>query len=262
MRKQLEHSYTKGKLYNSWLIHTNNIEETLKELKIFIISKLLGEDIPLENHTDFKFITKLKEDNKNIVIEQIRGLQDFLSKTSGITQYRVAIIYEADLMNMNAANSCLKLLEDTPNNSYIFLLTKNPTHILPTIKSRCKFLVTNLLSEKSNTEINNKFTQLLLNTNSVTRLDFINKISEKNRKSWLDFSDMVINIIAKFVKKSLGIHILLSEIERQLINQIKLRTTRIFLAKYEQVNQIITDVNEYDLDMRVGFVLIIEQFRR
>ena len=40
-------------------------------------------------------------------------------------------------MNINTVNSCLKLLEDTSKDTYIFLITTNIAAILPTIRSRC-----------------------------------------------------------------------------------------------------------------------------
>ncbi len=49
---------------------------------------------------------------------------------------RVYIFSEADFMK-EAANSLLKILEEPPEFATIFLLTDNPTALLPTIRSRC-----------------------------------------------------------------------------------------------------------------------------
>jgi DNA polymerase-3 subunit delta' len=52
---------------------------------------------------------------------------------------RVSIFSDADFMK-EAANSLLKILEEPPDFATIFLLTDNPTALLPTIRSRCMHL--------------------------------------------------------------------------------------------------------------------------
>ncbi len=52
---------------------------------------------------------------------------------------RVCIFSDADFMK-EAANSLLKILEEPPDFATIFLLTDNPTALLPTIRSRCMHL--------------------------------------------------------------------------------------------------------------------------
>jgi DNA polymerase-3 subunit delta' len=52
---------------------------------------------------------------------------------------RVYIFSDADFMK-EAANSLLKILEEPPEFATIFLLTDNPSALLPTIRSRCMHL--------------------------------------------------------------------------------------------------------------------------
>ena len=51
-------------------------------------------------------------------------------------RHRVYIFSEAEFMK-EAANSLLKILEEPPDFATIFLLTDNPSALLPTIRSRC-----------------------------------------------------------------------------------------------------------------------------
>src|SRR2546423_13326160 len=53
---------------------------------------------------------------------------------------RVFIIEDADYMNLNAANSLLKVLEEPPPTSHLILTTTNPTALLATIRSRCQVI--------------------------------------------------------------------------------------------------------------------------
>lgn len=100
-------------------------------------------------HPDFRLLQPdaLNEDNevsesgkkpsKQITIDQIRGLADFLGMTAHQGKRRVVVIYPAEAMNHNAANALLKNLEE-PNSGMLFILvTHKPQQLLPTILSRC-----------------------------------------------------------------------------------------------------------------------------
>jgi DNA polymerase-3 subunit delta' len=52
--------------------------------------------------------------------------------------WRVLIVDEADLMNANAANALLKLLEEPPARSLLLLTAHRVGALLPTIRSRCR----------------------------------------------------------------------------------------------------------------------------
>ncbi|HSW52736.1 MAG TPA: hypothetical protein VLG93_05865, partial [Sulfuricaulis sp.] len=56
----------------------------------------------------------LVEDAKSIAVDQIRALGDFLSLRPHTAARKVVIISPAEAMNINAANSLLKLLEEPP----------------------------------------------------------------------------------------------------------------------------------------------------
>jgi len=105
-----------------------------------------------DNHPDFRLIspeqdvskddevsTKSTKKRTQIVIEQIRGLSDFLSlsshKSNGL---RIVVIHPAEGLNAAAANALLKMLEEPPPN-VVFILVAHQAHkILPTIMSRCQ----------------------------------------------------------------------------------------------------------------------------
>lgn len=67
------------------------------------------------------------------------SMRDFLPKlymTPAVAPQKVAIIYEADRMNVESANAFLKTLEEPPANTTLLLLTTRPYALLPTIRSR------------------------------------------------------------------------------------------------------------------------------
>ena len=124
-------------------------------------------------HPNIKIIEK-EIDSKtgkiksNITIDQIRSLKTFLNSTSVIqNSSKIVIVDCADYLNINSANSMLKILEESKENTYIFLISNQISLLLPTIRSRClkiKFNTHNLINftniikdnidEISNEEIN------------------------------------------------------------------------------------------------------------
>ena len=74
------------------------------------------------------------EDKKNISIEQIRQLKASLRTKNA--SYRIFIIPDADLLNIEAQNTFLKLLEEPPAGVIFLLTTSRLSGLLRTIQSR------------------------------------------------------------------------------------------------------------------------------
>lgn len=90
-------------------------------------------------HPDYRHVV-LADDKTQIVVDQIRSLNDFLHQSRSYQGSRVAFISPAESLNINAANSLLKSLEEPADNSVILLVTSQLSVLLPTIKSRCQML--------------------------------------------------------------------------------------------------------------------------
>lgn len=100
----------------------------------------------LVERTENEKTGKLRND---IVIGDIRRVISFFSQTSAEGGWRVAIVDAADEMNSNAANALLKILEEPPEKSILFLIAHAPGKLLPTIRSRCRSLKLQALPEDS-----------------------------------------------------------------------------------------------------------------
>ncbi|MFT7131150.1 MAG: DNA polymerase-3 subunit delta' [Gammaproteobacteria bacterium] len=88
-------------------------------------------------HPDLK-ILEPEERGKQIKVDRIRGLVEFLSQTSLQGGYKIALISPAENMNINAANALLKSLEEPSAKTLLLLVTDSPSRLLPTIRSRCQ----------------------------------------------------------------------------------------------------------------------------
>jgi DNA polymerase-3 subunit delta' len=67
-------------------------------------------------------------------------MSKFIILSRSFDAYRVILLQPVEAMNMNAANSLLKSLEEPADNTVIILLATHLNQVLPTIKSRCQLL--------------------------------------------------------------------------------------------------------------------------
>ena len=93
------------------------------------------------NHPDYK-VVEPEDKGKQIGVDQIRKLQESVysmaSQTSWLGAWKVVLIDPAQMMNINAANSLLKILEEPASNTTFLLLTDYLQWLLPTVRSRCQ----------------------------------------------------------------------------------------------------------------------------
>jgi DNA polymerase-3 subunit delta' len=74
-----------------------------------------------------------------VKVDQVRHVIGEIYYRPSYGRERVYLFSDADFMK-EAANSLLKVLEEPPEFATIFLLTDNPSALLPTIRSRCMHL--------------------------------------------------------------------------------------------------------------------------
>lgn len=91
--------------------------------------------LDIENRTSLDFSILIPE-KEEIKIFQIRDLIKKLSLRSNSGSYKIAILDEAHLMNTQAQNCFLKLLEEPKGKTLLILITNYPETLLKTISSR------------------------------------------------------------------------------------------------------------------------------
>lgn len=85
-------------------------------------------------------VQMLQPDGQTIKVEQIRQLQKEFTKKGFEKGIQIFVLQAAEKLNISAANSLLKFLEE-PEGDVLFLLeTQNVGKILPTIQSRCQII--------------------------------------------------------------------------------------------------------------------------
>ena len=92
-------------------------------------------EIQKRSHPDF-FLTEPLGENKEIQISQIRDLIWRLSLRPHSADFKIAVLDQAHLMNQEAQNCFLKILEEPKGDVFLFLVTEYPDSLLPTVLSR------------------------------------------------------------------------------------------------------------------------------
>jgi DNA polymerase-3 subunit delta' len=110
------------------------------------------------SHPDMRWLKRLVNEktgnlNRNIKIEQIRELGEFMALSAALSDWRVAVLDSVDDLEGPSANALLKMLEEPPPNSLFFLVSHAPGRLLPTIRSRCRRLQFEPLSDDAMTSI-------------------------------------------------------------------------------------------------------------
>jgi DNA polymerase-3 subunit delta' len=114
------------------------------------VTKLSGDVLEdLQNQIQEKAKNPYKKitlEKANVIpISMIRNLKRNIYLTAPEKGWKVVIVFDADMMNTESANSFLKILEEPPQKTTIIMTTSRIGRILPTIKSRCKSLYFNKL---------------------------------------------------------------------------------------------------------------------
>lgn len=261
---------------NSWIINTDNSDSALSILLKFC-NKILNHHDDAVLHQDLILVKRRSmngnSNDKFITVDQIRDMMFFLNKTPIKSAIKIAVIYEAEYMNINSANCCLKILEDPPINRYIFLITTKFASILSTIKSRCHLLTQKFdhcnntaLAAYSEVEYQNLINMLNAQTTKI-QLEFIQKIKsiQLNSQEWYKFGQACMILIVKSIRYKVGFKEAKDHsnndcaiAEMRVIEKISnTNSTEELVQKYDKVSNILYNTSNVDLDVGNATLLIL-----
>ncbi len=98
-------------------------------------------------------LLRVAPENQSILIDDIRRLQEELSRKAFSDRPRAAIVVPADRMTVQAANALLKTLEEPPADTHLFLVAHRVSRLPLTIVSRCQKVSFSPLSAQDTEEI-------------------------------------------------------------------------------------------------------------
>ena len=110
------------------------------------------------SHPDMRRLERLVNEKtgnlaRNISVDQVRELGEFMGLTAALSAWRVVVIDTVDELEASGANALLKILEEPPPNTLFFLVSHAPGRLLPTIRSRCRRLDFSRLDSDAMTSI-------------------------------------------------------------------------------------------------------------
>jgi len=104
-------------------------------------------------HADLLTIEREFDEKKGrfkneISVEAVRRIHPFLRMTAAENGWRVVVVDGAEYLNVSSQNALLKILEEPPRKTLLLLITSQPGSFLPPIRSRCRMMRLEPLSEK------------------------------------------------------------------------------------------------------------------
>ena len=211
---------------NAYIINTVDLSHGIKEVFNFVKQLNCDSDIFCDNcsicskinrmeHPDIILVPNEEEfiSTNTIKIDEIRLLQREAILKPFDAKYRIIIINYADRMTEQAQNSLLKILEEPPNRTILFLITDNIFSLLTTIRSRCR-QINYSFKKEYNINFLKHAKDLKLASNDL--LSFFNKckeISSKDKLLLLEFIDFAIILMRDSLSYSLGCNLISNDIE-------------------------------------------------
>ena len=107
----------------------------LRRLEPESMARRVGADD--DGETPAPAASRTTKPSQEIKVDQVRGLDGFLSLRSHRGRRRIVLVHPAESMNANAANALLKALEEPQPGAHFILVSHRPARLLPTIRSRC-----------------------------------------------------------------------------------------------------------------------------
>lgn len=154
-----------GRLHHAWLlagpkgIGKANFADRVARFLVTHGAPVVGASVGLDdpgdpvadrlfdagNHPEILRLMRLPKDKgkelaRNITIDQVRQMIRKMHLSLSLGHWRVILIDAVDDMEGDAANALLKTLEEPPARTLFLLISHSPGRLLPTIRSRCRTL--------------------------------------------------------------------------------------------------------------------------
>jgi DNA polymerase III delta prime subunit len=130
---------------------------------------------------------------KSLGIDAVRQVQHFLSRKPLMSDHNTVIINAAETLTLPAQNALLKILEEPPGNSQIYLVTSQPDLLLPTILSRVSDAAASVRKVPDKSQLNSAarlLKQLTATASIGERLELIDSAAF-TRESALEFTELL-----------------------------------------------------------------------
>ncbi len=213
------------------------------------------------SHPNF-YLIDLKEDKKNIDINQIRQMITYSQKSTFNNRPRFILIDNIEYLNINSVNALLKIIEEPADNIFFILIHNNSKNVLSTLKSRCltfkidlsfdeTIKITNLILKENLFDLIN--TDLINYYNSPG--DFVKLVNFANDKKINLKKITLVNLLSYLIENSfykkdqITKNLIISYFELYLFNLYKTSNNKNnILIVYNYFLKKIENVSKFNLD--------------
>jgi len=144
-----------------------------------------------------------EEKGKQIKIEQVRKVTEFVNTTAQKGHNKVVLLGPAEAMNVNASNALLKSLEEPSANVTLLLYSHQPSGLLATIKSRCQHFAVHgpsfndgliWLQQNSQAQLNDQTAASVLRLAASAPLKAIEMIEQDVHVQYMQFCQNMVDL--------------------------------------------------------------------
>lgn len=121
----------------SSIVQTNDTKQFTTYIDTFCQNNAIHRIDRITIQAEEPTTTTIKRASGNLGISDIRRLQKQLYFMPLKSPAKIIVLQHADTLTIEAQNALLKILEEPPTNTFIFLLVQTTESLLPTILSRC-----------------------------------------------------------------------------------------------------------------------------
>ncbi len=128
-----------------------------------------------------------------IKLEQSRQIEQFV-QLKQLGRARTIIIDQAHRLNPQSSNALLKLFEEPPKNTYIFLITQSPNSLLATIRSRAQLFRFSPLSDDQMRSLTSAEDWIIKMARG--QIDLVYSLKE-NAKAWTESKKQAVQFMSQ-----------------------------------------------------------------
>ena len=213
------------------------------------------------SHPNF-YLIDLKEDKKNIDINQIRQMITYSQKSTFNNRPRFILIDNIEYLNINSVNALLKIIGEPADNIFFILIHNNSKNVLSTLKSQCLTFKIDLSFDKKK-----KITNLILKENLFDLIntdlinyynspgDFVKLVNFANDKKINLKKITLVNLLSYLIENSfykkdqITKNLIISYFELYLFNLYKTSNNKNnILIVYNYFLKKIENVSKFNLD--------------
>ncbi len=207
IKSEIIKSYQANKLHHAILLHGK------KGIGKSNFAKKIAQELTnnYKNNNPDVFVIEKDAEKKEIGIDKIRSIKDFVNQTSAVSLNKFIIIDSACELNKSSSNALLKVLEEPRPNNFLILVAHNINRVLPTLISRCHLITAPQLTRAD-------FNQVLAQNNlnfSAQDLNFLSEICDNAPADAITFGNNLARFYELFLRSVVN-----KKISPELLKQI------------------------------------------